>query len=220
MDLFLSEYFQPDEIGARCGWTVEITGVAISTGIEVALEGVEYVFYATVYFDFESVAKGEGVAYFCVEIEEVGSVDELVVLNVAERIVVGDFGEVGRVMRYVHFSGIYSRQSPIEVTPQISRQGEIAVKIRISWHVFSRSHRFVVAPPFGLFVSATLCGKSKLKRDVVAVGDASIDICTVDVCTVSVASFFDGVALLVVSDVLKNENVVESGEETFDEYVG
>ena len=76
------EQLDTNEISTWLGRPVEITGVSVSTLIQVLLEGIEDVLYTSVYLNFQMFVQYEGIVELGIEIEEIRSMDQFVFLNI------------------------------------------------------------------------------------------------------------------------------------------
>ena len=140
---------------------IEVAGVAVGTLVEVLLEGIEEVLHATVQLELQVFAEHEGIVHLDIEIEEIGGVDQLILGDVAVRIVHRDFVGRGK-MGNVHAAGIDTRQRAVEVMPRSGSEGEIAVTVRGARHVASSCHRGVFTPESQFVIAATLYGEAHL----------------------------------------------------------
>ena len=69
-------------------------------------------------------------------------------------------------------------------------------------------------------VAAALRGKAQLELRFLAMGNLGVEVCSVHAGAIAVTAFFDNIAYVVLSDVLKNKNMAQVRIEAFHKYVG
>ena len=98
-----------DEVSSWLGRSVEITGVTISTLVQILLEGIEEVLHAPIQLNLQMLVQYELIVQLHIEIEEIRSMLQLILHYIGIREISRDF--IGRSeMWHIHTTGIYTRQ--------------------------------------------------------------------------------------------------------------
>ena len=83
--VFLVEQLNSNEIRSRLGRSVEVTRITVGTLVQILLEGIEDVLYTPIDLQLQMLVQHESIVQLGIEIEEIGSVYHLILLDVSVR---------------------------------------------------------------------------------------------------------------------------------------
>lgn len=203
LHLILITQLQNGIYRSRHSWTINVTGITVSTTIEILLVSVQQILHARAYLHLDAL----------VELEIVGSLEAHVYKTAGGfRTVVAD---VSSMMLYQHAARIGSRKCQRKCTQRIIAHGKVAIRVRRAEHAFFERHIGVVLTPrTRLFIPGLLYGKSRLQLPYVSPCQLALQRTAIHHCPLFVAAFVDNDTVFVLTNLGQGKYIRNIGIET------